>query len=389
VVMSSKQNVLAEIRRGIPPEDLAEKMPWESLSSSDLAELLKACHQMSSDQHSYQLLVYLFRISSRSDLWFSVEVLAQAIRHPIMTPKDRQSILWTMRGRLDRIRDEITATPPSDENLRKYWLMEASYYVVNSATLAETGHQVEAEQNKQIAQGIFEQLGLAQPAAQLKTSLPLAPQPLPAPPAPRPAQLPATPAIAPAAQSVAAPVQATPSLIPQGGSFPNVTPPSIQPPVEPEQTDPMVETQSEQTAPLAETRSAQSLAAPAEPPQTAPLETQPDPSPAALPVDALNKSQDHPVETSDIYQPLPDVWLKEGQLYLRGMGADQTADNLDQVEQIQRQSEILAGIQLQIQMYLERRSRLDREVKALEARAASLKTLCARMEKKIKKNAAP
>jgi hypothetical protein len=371
VVMSSKQNVLAEITRGIPPEELAEKIPWESLSSSDLAELLKASHQMHSDQQSYQLLVYLFRISSRSDLWFSVEVLAQAIQHPIMTPKDRQSILWTMRGRLDRIRDEITAAPPSEENLRKYWLMEASYYVVNGATLAETGHQAEAEQNKQIAQGIFEQLGLAQQTTRLKTGGHTPP--------PAAAQPPATKAVAPAAQSAAAPVDVPPSLAAQSGALPSVTPPPKVPPVEPVQTALRIETQP--THPPA-------APAPAEPIQTAPLKAQPGASSAALPLNSPDRHQEYPAEHEDIYQPLPDVWLKEGQLYLQGMGADPTADTRDQVEQIQRQSEILAGIQLQIQMYLERRSRLDREVKALEARAASLKTLCARMEKKIKKSAA-
>jgi len=84
-----------------------------------------------------------------------------------------------------------------------------------------------------------------------------------------------------------------------------------------------------------------------------------------------------------IYYPLPDVWLEEGRLFILGMEKFQSQESLDQAEQIRQQSEILVGIQLQIQMYLSRRTMLERDMKWMEKRALALKEKIAKLETKL------
>ncbi len=166
--MATAQSIIEQVKSGMGPEELARKNSWKDLSGINRDELLKTAVRMEEKQQSYNLLVYLFRISFDKDLWFSTEVLSQAVQHPIMTLLDHQAILPTMRSHLNKIKDEISLDPPPEEKLVKYWLMEANYYAINGNMLAETGKKVEAAQNYQIAQSIFEQLGQFQQASKYK-----------------------------------------------------------------------------------------------------------------------------------------------------------------------------------------------------------------------------
>src|SRR5512138_345630 len=107
--MPSVRKILEETKWGISPEVLAKKHPWDDLSGQEPDELLNFARYQRDSQQSYNILVYLFRVSRDKDLWFSVEVLAQALQHPAMSSEDRSTILRTMRNRLDRIKDEVTA----------------------------------------------------------------------------------------------------------------------------------------------------------------------------------------------------------------------------------------------------------------------------------------
>ncbi len=166
--MATAQSIIDQVKTGMGPEELARKNSWKDLSGVNRDELLKTAISMEEKQQSYNLLVYLFRISFDKDLWFSTEVLSQAVQHPIMTLLDHQAILPTMRRHLNKIKDEISLDPPPEEKLVKYWLMEANYYAINGNMLAETGKKAEAAQNYQIAQSIFEQLGQFQQASKFK-----------------------------------------------------------------------------------------------------------------------------------------------------------------------------------------------------------------------------
>jgi hypothetical protein len=179
--------------------------------------------------------------------------------------------------------------------------LEATYYAINGATLAETGHKFETIQNYQIAAGIFDQLGLYKRADQYKAIIRTLSETQPAP------------------QPVA-------------------------------QVSPLLEVE-----PVA----AQSQ----------------DPKPPA--------SEKAPPAES--FLALPDVWLEEGKLRLPGPEMIDHPESRRLNEQIQQQSEILAGIQLEIQMYLERRSILAQEVQNLEKKLKTLKEKDERAGKKSKK----
>ena len=83
------------------------------------------------------------------------------------------------------------------------------------------------------------------------------------------------------------------------------------------------------------------------------------------------------------FHPLPDVWFEDGQLHLPAVEKTDQDEVRQQALQIEQQSEILAGIQLQITMYLNRRSVLAKEVQSLEKKTALLKAAVARLEKKV------
>jgi hypothetical protein len=83
--MGSIRKIFAEIKWGISPEGLAKKHSWEKLSAQDSQELLNFARYQRDRQQSDNLLVYFFRISRDKDLYFSVEVLSQALQHPAMS----------------------------------------------------------------------------------------------------------------------------------------------------------------------------------------------------------------------------------------------------------------------------------------------------------------
>ena len=167
--MGIAQKIVDELNKGASQEELARKFPWSSLSKDDISILPTIALRLGDNERSYTWLVYLFNISFGKDLWFSTEILTQTLQHPLMTVMDRQAILPTMRNQLDQLKDQINTKVTPPEKLNKYWLMEATYYSVKGNHLAENGNRGEAVQNYQVAQSIFEQLGLLKQVAEYKT----------------------------------------------------------------------------------------------------------------------------------------------------------------------------------------------------------------------------
>ncbi len=300
--MESALKIIDAIYRGVSPQELAREFPWEEIVGDSSLELLKFAQHSPDNNHSFQVLAYLFRVANGNDLWFATEVLSQTVRHPILSTNERKMILANLRNLLDMIKNQNGVEPPTQVNLRKYRLMEGGYYTVNGATLAEDGKVEESNQNYVLAQEIFEQLGLI--LSGLKESNPGG-------------TLPGSDARQPASSWESIPTSRLKKLTPE------------------------------------EDKTAQ---------------------PAA---DKLA------VTDLETFHSLPDVWFEDGKLHLPAVekaGADEIHRQALQIEQ---QSEILAGIQLQIQMYLNRRSALAKEVQTLERRTEALKAAIARQEKKV------
>jgi polyhydroxyalkanoate synthesis regulator phasin len=363
--MSLIPNILEDLKKGGTPESLATIISWESLSSQDLVDLMKLARSKPDQKESYNILVFLFRVSRDKDLWFSVEVLSNAVQYLVMTALDRQALLRTMRKRLDLIKDEIGAKLPNEQELRRYWLLEASFYAVNASNLAETGHAYESGQNYQIAKGIFEQLGLTQQAEKYKAILqnlkdhgtpgtPSAPE-TPSPTQPR------------AVVQTAQPPQAAPAAPRPNPPAPQVVPFKAPPSVQPASAPP--------ATPLPKPAAAE-----AQPPAIVqPPATQ---IPAIPSAPAMPEKPAAPAEEGS-FRALPDVWVEEGRLHLPE-GTQLESGSPEMLDQIHQQSEILAGIQLQVQMFLYRHSMLSQEVQNLEKKAAALKQKVERLEKKAK-----
>jgi hypothetical protein len=311
--MESARKIIDAINRGVSPQELAREFPWEEILGDSSFDLLKFAQHSPDNHHSFQILAYLFRVANGNDLWFATEVLSQTVRHPILSANERKMILANLRSLLDKIYNMISVEPPTQEYLRKYWLMEGGYYTVSGASLAEEGKTENANRDYLIAQGIFEQLGLIQPGLKAGVSgaaLPVASSEQPAGAA--------EPASARQPETVK-PVESRAVLLP----------------VQPTTENPL---QAEQ---------------PAKPPGNAELGG---------------------------FQPLPDVWIEDGQLHLPPVKNADGSDEIQlQAQQIEQQSEILAGIQLQIQMYLNRRSALAMEIQTLEKKRETLKTAVARL----------
>jgi hypothetical protein len=310
--MESALKIIDAIYRGVSPQELAREFPWEEIIGDSALELLKFAQHSPDNQQSFQILAYLFRVASGNDLWFATEVLSQTVRHPILSADERRMILANLRSLLDKIKEQNSVEPPTQENLHKYLLMEGGYYTVSGAILAETGKAEEANQNYAIAQGIFEQLGLILPGMKYSNGG---------------ITLPASDHAQPAAEDKSKTIPMTENMKP---------------------------------AELQE----------ASPPVQPPQDRQPAPErPAA--------------EDLETFHALPDVWFENGQLHLPAVEKTGGDEIRQQALQIEQQSEILAGIQMQIQMYLSRRSVLAKEVQALERKSAALKAAIARQVKKV------
>ena len=285
--MESALKIIDAIYRGVSPQELAREFPWEEIVGDSSLELLKFAQHSPDNNHSFQVLAYLFRVANGNDLWFATEVLSQTVRHPILSTNERKMILANLRNLLDMIKNQNGVEPPTQVNLRKYRLMEGGYYTVNGATLAEDGKVEESNQNYRLAQEIFEQLGLILPG--LKENAP-------------DETLPGSDGRQPASSWESIPTSRLNKVTPEKDQGP-----------------------------------------------------QP----------AVDKSAVTDLET---FHSLPDVWFAEGQLHLPAVDKAGADEIRRQALQIEQQSEILAGIQLQIQMYLSRRSALAKEVQTLEKR---------------------
>lgn len=381
--MTLAQTIIDHVKNGMGPEELARKTPWKDLSGVNLDELLKTAVSMEQKQQSYNLLVYLFRVSFGKDLWFSTEVLSQAVQHPIMTLLDRQAILPTMRNHLNTIKDQITTKPPTESKLVKYWQMEANYYAVNGDMLAETEQKAEAAQNYQIAQSIFEQLGLFQQASKYKMlswrvegnviqkkALPkTSPLKIRLPPTQPFHNFPG------ASEEEDLPISEmhTTALDPN-----KVKPLEAEPTVEGETPSPGIDVQPEA---VAENPPEQSTAQ-VDPDDILSEEEQAPPTAQVESGSNAFLTQDTTLPSSDFYYPLPDVWMKEGQLHILGVDKFEGDESLRMKKQIEHECDILMGIQLLSQMYLVRRNVLEREVKKLERKANRLRQRIDRLEKK-------
>ncbi len=424
--MATAQSIIDQVKTGMGPEELARKNSWKDLSGVNRDELLKTAVSMEEKQQSYNLLVYLFRISFDKDLWFSTEVLSQAVQHPIMTLLDHQAILPTLRRHLNKIKDEISLDPPPEEKLVKYWLMEANYYAINGNMLAETGKKAEAAQNYQIAQSIFEQLGQFQQASKFKvlswrvqgndiqkTPLPkTSPIKFRLPPTQpfhqtfpdyadsaekKPESQKPTMALDPSKiePATAQPAAETPSE-PVNMNMPvEVAPPAQAAPVEPDSEEQAGKEQAgvEQIAEIktsgvkvGEERFSEESINDVQVGEEQVGEAASSPtSPTNQNVSAAFTTQGEGLSSSEYYYPLPDVWMKDGQLQILGMEKAES-DEAQRIKlQIEQECEILMGVQLLSQMYLTRRNVLEREVKKLELKEKTLRQRIDRLEKKTGK----
>lgn len=405
--MGSVRKILEEIKWGISPEVLAKKHPWEELASQDPEELLNFARYQRDSQQSYNTLVYLFRTSRDKDLWFSVEVLSQALQHPAMNSEDRNTILRTMRSRLDRIKDEVTARQPNEEKIRKYWLLEASYYAIHGTTLAETDRTEEAVENYQIAAGIFQQLGLTQQAENFNHKIERLSSRVPRPAAPpqKPAARPPT-----QASAMSASFRGTMELVAAGQLPPTHSP--LPAHAEPEAAAPMAEPVALPPAfivdppasvvPTVQTGSDPMpftpFAAEGAPPSNGRAEPAENPAadaaertiiPAALanisaaPIQPEAEAELPAVGISKEMNFKPDDEAAHPQLMEKLAEKNQELARL--THEIEDSADILIEVQLEIRMYQERRSLLFREVQNLEKKAAYLKELNNRLERKSHK----
>ena len=421
--MATAQSIIDQVKTGMSPEELARKNSWKDLSGINRDELLKTAVSMEEKQQSYNLLVYLFRISFDKDLWFSTEVLSQAVQHPIMTLLDHQAILPTMRRHLNKIKDEISLDPPPEEKLVKYWLMEANYYAINGNMLAETGKKAEAAQNYQIAQSIFEQLGQFQQASKFKvlswrvqgndiqkTPLPkTSPIKFRLPPTQpfhqtfpdyadpvekKPESQKPTLALDPSklGPATAQPTAETPSEPVDRNMPEEVAAPAQAAPVEQGIEEQVSEKQAseEQISEInaggvlvGEERFSEELTSEVQDgEQQVGEEVAPPSPPPDQSVSAAFITQGEGLSSSEYYYPLPDVWMKDGQLHILGL-ENLEGDETQRIKmQIEQECDILMGVQLLSQMYLTRRNVLEREVKKLELKEKNLRQRIDRLEKK-------
>jgi hypothetical protein len=446
--MGAARKVIEELKTGISPEELARRVSWKDLSEGDGEDLLTVALRLGDNQQSYNLLVYLFHISFGKDLWFSTEVLSQAVQHPHMTRLDRQAILPTMRSRLDQIKDQIGTKTPTEERLTKYWLIEATYYSVNGDLLSELGKQLEATQNYQIAQSIFEQLGLFQKAAEYKalnrrlsSKEPFkSPLPKTSPIRLRDANAPTaalqgqpgetkTPAVEPpestAPENNGSPLSETPAALvtsetdqtaaETSAALPAVEGEAASLETLPQDTTglPAAEDQSLELTRPAAGEAISTAAITPEPKKVAEINPSiPEPGqldeliiqlppaeqvnglvdaapqdiaaeitvPAETAMPAASAPQSESPSITGIYYPLPDVWLEDGRLHILGVEKFRGDPADDLSEQIRQQSDILMGLQLQINMYQTRRKMLDQEMKQMEAKAQGLRAQIERLQ---------
>ena len=392
--MTIANTIIDQVKSGMGPEELARKNSWKDLSGVNLDELLKTAVGMENKQQSYNLLVYLFRVSFDKDLWFSTEVLSQAVQHPIMTLLDRQAILPTMRSHLNKIKDQITADTPPEGKLVKYWTMEANYYAVNANMLAETGQKEEATKNYQIAQSIFEQLGLFQQASKYKVlswrvqsdEVQKAPVPKTSPlkfrlPPTQPFNQPFPITSEPANQKLNSQKPTTVLDARKMKSALEDPSPEIDQPAAAVDEAPAIEVPAKIDPTEKPAIEVQQVEGPS-------LEATPqDKQEVAEPSQEDSISdvflvQDGNLPSSEYYYPLPDVWMKEGQLHILGMEKIEDNEALRIKKQIEHECDILMGVQLLSQMYMVRRNVLERDVKRLEKKAAILKGRINRLERK-------
>jgi hypothetical protein len=387
--MGVAQKIVDDLNQGVSQEELARKYPWNSLSKDDSNILFTIALRLGDNERSYTLLVYLFNVSYGKDLWFSTEVLSQTLQHTLMTVLDRQAILPTMRNQLDQLKEQINAKVTLPERLNKYWLMEATYYSVKGNQLAENGSRGEAVQNYQIAQSIFEQLGLLKQVAEYKTlvrrllSLSAYQSPLPktSPIRLRMAQTePLSPETLSKAglQSIGIPSE---TILPTPQDPSNGAVGDENPKDSAQESLPAAAASDDTTTrPIEEPAAAEHANA------TQMLTTPPETAAPANPkMPAAEEARPENVPISGIYYPLPDVWLENGQLHILGIQEFKGDEAQEQAEQIRLQCEILIGLQLQIKMYHVRRSMLSEEMKLLEKKAQALKEKIERQEKKLAK----
>jgi hypothetical protein len=318
------------------------------------------------------------------------------VQHPIMTLLDHQAILPAMRSHLNKIKDQIASQSPPEAKLVKYWLMEANYYGVNGNMLAETGQKAEALQNYQIAQSIFEQLGLFQQASKYKVlSWRLQGNDIQKTPlgktSPIKFRLPPTQPFNQSFPITSEPFEQKPEsqkptamLDSRKVATTKVEPaPAAQPPSKAVDEHPVAERAAPpQTTPQVE----QGLKKQVAKDQVAEEQSTQEQVPVSTAPEGNGSSafvmQGEKLPSSEYYYPLPDVWMKEGQLHILGIENMEDNEALRIKRQIEHECDILMGVQLLSQMYLTRRNLLEREVKKLERKANTLRQRIDRLEKK-------
>lgn len=156
--MSLSSKILELLDRGVRPDTIRKDHPWLSLPAEDRETLFSEAERRIGDPTGYDLLVTLYMMTRKADLWDALQVLALLIRRPDIEIKKKQNILSEMRSHLDQIRDGLSKAPREVPKTRRYRQYEADYYALNAQVLVESGRVDRALQSYQTALTIYRKL---------------------------------------------------------------------------------------------------------------------------------------------------------------------------------------------------------------------------------------
>jgi hypothetical protein len=158
--MSYCQDILCQLDKGVPPQQIASRLSWSVLSVEDRACLLNEAERRCEDKTSPEILRALYLMCRDSDPWNALRVLGLIVGRSalLVTPKQKQAALGDMQRYLNRIRESLSATSVND--IHRYKHYEADYYVLRAKISLESQELVEAKRLYQEAMGIYQEYGI-------------------------------------------------------------------------------------------------------------------------------------------------------------------------------------------------------------------------------------
>ena len=137
--MSQTEIILGQIKAKANMDTLVQNYPWESLNAQDRETLIKTAEGLASDPVGYDLLMFLFRVSSKKDEFYPLRVLDLATLRPNQETEKKTSTLKNMRLRLDTIRDSLNKLTPDKNRVTTYQFYDAEYNMLYGLTLYQDG----------------------------------------------------------------------------------------------------------------------------------------------------------------------------------------------------------------------------------------------------------